>query len=191
MSHSQKKKRSSKKKRVSQKNLSIQYSTTDLSHTRSNSTEAESYLHHKPLPPMKPLSKTMKSRSANMAHENEFDSSDDDDMEEFNLRSNKNKKRTSSKKKRSSAKSHELKGVKSNYDRKLETMQLNRRISDQNITISNLKKEIKKYKKSEQQPDNKGSEEQFHRAIKNKEKEIANLRRRLKLAINDYEKVKF
>ena len=136
-----------------------------------------------------------KSKSVNnMADE---DSSDDDipnlnlNLTKHRLHNNKNGKNNKSSPHQRHSSHYAHKDYKAKYEKKAEqNRQLNRTISDQQFTINNLKKELKKYTKTDYyEYDIPTQEKNYERTIKHKEKEIANLRRRLKLAINDYEKV--
>ena len=127
-----------------------------------------------------------KSKSVNNVSDDHISASDDDGMPEFDL------KRHYAHKSHQRGTSHYAhKDYKAKYEKKSEqNRELNRTIQEQQFTINNLKKELRKYTKTEyHEYDTPTMEKHYERTIKHKEKEISNLRRRLKLAINDYEKV--
>ena len=109
-------------------------------------------------------------------------------MKDFNL-----KKHYAHKQHQRGTSHYAHKDFKAKYEKKNEqNRELNRTIKSQEQTINNLKRELRKYTKTDyHEYDTPTMEKHYERTIKHKEKEIANLRRRLKLAINDYEKVYF
>eukprot|EP01084_Bolivina_argentea_P319254 553751_1 len=105
--------------------------------------------------------------------------------------SNKKHKKHREKKVRRNTAGHAFQAQHKKFDYQQEPdqyLEYQMTITQQQFTIDNLKKELFKYTKTEH-TDIKDTKQQYQRTIKHKDKEIANLRRRLKLAINDYEKV--